>query len=59
VDADVLSTAELDAIDDQVKETVEDAVAFAEAGDSPDPARALECVYADQGYPAFPARRYR
>ena len=59
VETSVFSEAELDAVGDEVEDTVADAVAFAAAGEDPDAARATEDVYAEQDYPEFPAGRYR
>lgn len=54
-----LTATDLDAIDDAVEETIDDAIAFLRDGEFPSAERALEDVYADQDYEHTPAGRYR
>lgn len=58
-DSGRVTDAELAAIDDDVEETINDAIAFLRAGEFPPADRALEDVYADQEYEQMPAGRYR
>lgn len=58
-DADHLSESDLDAIDQEVEETIDAAIEALRAGDFPPADRALTDVYADEAYDNLPAGRYR
>lgn len=47
----IATEEELDEIDKKIKQTVADAVKFAEESDYPDPKEAFEAIYADTEYP--------
>lgn len=59
LNADILSQAALDRIDDEVASQLEEAATFATESDYPDGERAFKDVYADQDYPNTPTSNYR